>query len=400
MINTENYINVKAGNSAASCTARAMTRRERLMATLRGETVDRPAFSFYEINGFDQDADNSDPFNIYSDPSWRPLIELACEKTDRIVMRDVKCVNGIADPMREIAEEKTCAENGSRIIVTAIKAGNRTLTSRTRRNPDVDTVWTDEHLLKDTEDLKAFLNIPLPQFTATPDVSDILEAEKKLGDSGIVMIDTPDPLCCAAALFDMAAFTMIAMTEPELFERLISRFAEFLHAKTEAIARTLPGRLWRIYGPEYASPPYLPPYLFKQYVCAYDTPMVQTIQKNGGYARIHSHGNLHDILDDIVSMNPAGLDPVEPPPQGDVELKYVREKHGKDMVLFGNLEASDIENLPTSQFAEKVKRALDEGAHGSGRGFVLMPSACPYGRKLSSVALKNYEAIVEIVEKW
>jgi uroporphyrinogen-III decarboxylase len=400
MIDIEKPLNEKAGTGAASCTARAMTRRERLMATLRGETVDRPAFSFYEINGFDQSADDTDPFNIYSDPSWRPLLELASEKTDRIIRRDVPCVNGIANPMREIAEEITHIENGSRITVTTIQAGNRTLTSRTRRNADVDTVWTDEHLLKDTEDLMAFFNIPFPQFTATPDISDVLEAEKKLGDSGIIMIDTPDPLCCAAALFDMAAFTIIAMAEPVLFERLISRFAEFMIAKTKAIAEALPGRLWRIYGPEYASPPYLPPYLFKQYVCKYDTPMVQAIQKNGGYARIHSHGNLHDILDDIVSMNPAGLDPIEPPPQGDIELKYVREKYGKNMVLFGNLEASDIENLPTSQFAEKAMPALDEGTCGSGRGFVLMPSACPYGRKLPSLAAKNYEAIVEIAEKW
>ena len=30
-----------------------MTRRERLMATLRGETVDRPPVSFYEINGME-----------------------------------------------------------------------------------------------------------------------------------------------------------------------------------------------------------------------------------------------------------------------------------------------------------------------------------------------------------
>ncbi|MBT3192964.1 MAG: hypothetical protein HN341_10450, partial [Verrucomicrobia bacterium] len=61
-----------------------MNRRERLMATLRGETVDRPAVSFYEINGTENTA-NDDPYNIYNDPSWHPLIELAREKSDRIV---------------------------------------------------------------------------------------------------------------------------------------------------------------------------------------------------------------------------------------------------------------------------------------------------------------------------
>ena len=124
--------------------------------------------------------------------------------------------------------------------------------------------------------------------------------------------------------------------------------------------------------------------------------MVEAIQANGGHARIHSHGNLRAVLDDISSMGADGLDPIEPPPQGDVELKYVRENYGAGMVLFGNLEVSDIENMPTPQFVEKVKRSLDEGTSGNGRGFVLMPSACPYGRVLSPLTMRNYEKIIEL----
>jgi len=40
-----------------------MTRRERLMATLRGEPVDRPALNFYEIGGFQVDPSDPDQFN-------------------------------------------------------------------------------------------------------------------------------------------------------------------------------------------------------------------------------------------------------------------------------------------------------------------------------------------------
>jgi len=39
-----------------------MTRRERLMATLRGEPVDRPAVNFYEIGGFAIDPSDPDEF--------------------------------------------------------------------------------------------------------------------------------------------------------------------------------------------------------------------------------------------------------------------------------------------------------------------------------------------------
>ena len=79
------------------------------------------------------------------------------------------------------------------------------------------------------------------------------------------------------------------------------------------------------------------------------------------------------------------------------ELSYVRQRYGKQLTLFGNLEASDIESLPTREFREKVKRALEEGTAGEGRGFVLMPSACPYGRLISPLAMANYECMVEAV---
>lgn len=376
-----------------------MNRRERLMATLRGEQVDRPPVSFYGLNGLDEDPDDNDPFNIYSHPSWRSLIDLTREKTDRIVMRSVAYASVQPDPIKDISETETYLSDGSRFTIQRIQIGDHILTSRTRRDADVNTVWTEEHLLKNVDDLRAFLQIPEPNPDDTMDTRAVIHAEAALSDTGIVMIDTPDPLCLAASLFDMAEYTVIAMTEQSLFHRLLERFASTLLQKTEAVAKALPCRLWRIYGPEYASPPFLPPHLFREYVCRYVKPMIEVIHRHGGFARIHSHGNLKAILDDIASMGADGLDPIEPPPQGDVELAYVRERYGKDIVLFGNLEMSDIENLPTEQFSEKVERALDEGTSGTSRGFVLMPSACPYGRELSTLTLRNYEKILEIVER-
>ncbi len=387
-----------------------MNRRERLMNTLQGKPVDRPAACFYEINGLDEKKNDTDPFNIYSHPSWHPLIDLAREKSDRIVMRSVsfkekkKKANTLWNPEERLAtgdtEPKTenYMENGSRLAKTTIKTDSGILTSITRRDPDVNTTWTIEHLLKNTDDLKAWIDLPENELSGAPDISGVLEAEKELGDTGIVMINSPDPLCCVAPLLDMAEFTIIALTEQKLFHKALEKASRSLHAKTEAVAKALPGRLWRICGPEYAAPPYLPPHLFEEYVVKYISPMIESIQKYGGYARIHSHGMLKDILGHIASTGCDALDPIEPPPQGDVELKYVRKNYGKNMVLFGNLEASDLENLPADRFSEKVKRALDEGTSGEGRGFVLLPSACPYGRELSSVAMRNYEKIIECIE--
>jgi hypothetical protein len=377
-----------------------LNRRERLMATLRGEPVDRPPVSFYELNGLDEKTGDSDPYNIYNHPSWKPLLDLAREKTDRIVMRGVPFLGAPPDPWDEITTTETWSDGGSLYRKRTIRFGKRALTEVTRRDPDVNTIWQIEPLFKGPEDVETFLTLPAPHCAGRPDPSEVLAAEDALGDSGIVMIDTADPLCIAASLFEMGEYTVVASTEPALFHRLLEWFASGLLPQTEEIARALPGRLWRIYGPEYASAPYLHPRQFHEYATRYNARMVESIHRYGGFARIHSHGRLRAILDDIVSTGCMGLDPIEPPPQGDVALSYVRERYGQQLVLFGNLELSDIEGLPEDEFGRKVIRALREGTSGKGRGFVLMPSSCPYGRILAAHTLMNYEKIIELVEQF
>jgi uroporphyrinogen-III decarboxylase len=377
-----------------------MTRRERLMNTLEGRPVDRPAVCFYEINGLDQDPAGPPPFNIYSDPSWKPLLDLAREKTDRIPRRGLYTLFSPRPdcPLEALTQKSATMQGTSEVTRLTIQCKDRVLTAVTRRDPDVDTVWTLEHLVKNTEDLAAYLDLPLPAYEEALNPAPVLEAEKALGDTGIVMIDMGDPLCRAAEVFNMEDYLVIAMTEKALFRRLLDRFAQILSPLVEKTARELPGRLWRVVGSEYASAPYLPPTLYREFLTEYDRPLISAIHRHGGFARIHSHGNLRGILDHMADTGCMGTDPIEPPPQGDVSLLEVREKYGKQWVLLGNLETSDLETLPAPRFIEKIKRALDEGTRGPGRGFVLMPSACPYGRKLSTLSLKNYEAMVSCVE--
>ena len=376
-----------------------MTRRERLMATLRGEPVDRAPVSFYEIDGT-QDRDDTDPFNIFSHPSWRPLLDIARDRSDRMAMCGPRFKDAPPDPAADRTSVETWIdEDGSRHTRTTVQAGGRTLTSHTRRDPDVWTVWTLEHLLEDADDLRAWLELPEQPPRRDPDAAPLLAYEKKMGEGGILSIDTGDPICDVAGAFDLGMFTVVATTEPELLHRALERAARQIVPEVEAFAAALPGRHWRICGPEYASPPYLRPELFREYVVRYDTPIVEAIRRHGGLPRLHCHGRLEAIFDGIVATGCMGTDPVEPPPQGDIKLARARERAGDGFVLFGNLEASDLETLPTDAFAEKIRTALRDGPDANGSAFVLMPSSCPYGRELSPLALRNYQKMIELAEE-
>ena len=106
------------------------------MATLRGETVDRPPVSFYELNGL-QDRSGDDPYNIYSHPSWQPLLDLTRDKTDSIVMRGVSYQSITPDPIELISETESYEKDGSKYTTRRVNTDGRILTSRTRRDIDV-----------------------------------------------------------------------------------------------------------------------------------------------------------------------------------------------------------------------------------------------------------------------
>lgn len=370
-----------------------LTRKERLWRTLTGQSVDRPAVNFYEVGGFLVNPADPDRYTIYNAPDWQPLLRLAEEETDLIRM--IKTPTSFRNPALrdQFVSVRTWEEGNSRFKETTIRCrAGRTLRELTRRDAEVDTVWTLRHLLNDEEEIDAWLDLPDELFLCAFDASLHFDEERKLGERGIVMIDFPDPLNRVARLMPMDFFTIVAFTDPERMHRMLRRGAMLAQQEAEYMAEHIPQHLWRLTGAEYATEPYLSPDHFRAYWLEYVRPLIACIHSTGGVARVHAHGRIRNVLRAIIDSGADALDPLEPPHQGDLELHEVRELAGDRLVLFGNLEITDIENLPPALFQEKIRRALEEGP--GGRGFVLMPSASPYGRVISADTLRNYENMV------
>ena len=210
-----------------------MTRRERLTATLQGRPVDRPAVSFYEVGGWPMDRDH-DAYTVWNDPSWRPLVDLAHRHTD--IMRLVEPRWNGPDALEDITTTWVSEENAVRITRTTIRAARGIqLTRVVRRDRDVQTDWVVEHPLKTRADLLAYLDLPEAE-PGRPDITTLLEEEQRLGEAGIACLDTGDPLCAAAPLFDMETYTVVALEEPVLFHRLLDRFLRHLLPRMQTYA--------------------------------------------------------------------------------------------------------------------------------------------------------------------
>ena len=77
----------------------------------------------------------------------------------------------------------------------------------------------------------------------------------------------------------------------------------------------------------------------------------------------------------------------------------MRRTYGERLVLFGNIELSDIESMEPAAFERLVAQTITDGTRGPGRGFVLMPSSAPNGRQITARILKNYETMVRLAGK-
>ena len=90
-------------------------------------------------------------------------------------------------------------------------------------------------------------------------------------------------------------------------------------------------------------PTNLPPEYFADFVTPYVKRMSELIHQYGAKMRLHCHGNIARVLDEIMKTEPDALDPIEPPPDGDIELGEVKKRIGDKVCLFGNIEMSLLE---------------------------------------------------------
>jgi hypothetical protein len=69
------------------------------------------------------------------------------------------------------------------------------------------------------------------------------------------------------------------------------------------------------------------------------TEMTRLIHARGAKVRLHCHGKMRHVLDMILETGCDGIDPCEPPPDGDIELDEVKRRcRPRGVSVWGNME--------------------------------------------------------------
>jgi len=342
-----------------------LTSHERLMRIFRNQEIDRPALKLWGAGA-------SGGWQLHE--AYRPVSELAAEITDIFggVGSGLNVLRGTAEDKSESWDEQT----GNPLWVdrhTVLHTPQGDLHAVHRYSTIGDPGYAMEHFIKEEEDIEKMLSLPYE--APNVNVREYYDnAVTGMGDKGIVMIDLPHAAYVAETYMGSETLAYLSTDARELVDEIVSTYAKRIYDHVKNILETgIEEPIFGWCGPELYLPPLMSPKDFNDFVYKYDKPICDLIHEHGGHVWVHSHNKVRNFLDTFIDMGVDVLNPLEPGPNGDIELSEVVEKYGNRLGLEGNIEIQEILLSSKEHLRDLIDQCVEAGEK-SGR-FILCPSA-------------------------
>lgn len=174
---------------------------------------------------------------------------------------------------------------------------------------------------------------------------------------------------------------------PNKIHKILDRLTQFsaiwaraqVHRGCDAIKLSSP----------WAGNPFISRTHYKEFVLPYESRIVKAVQDEGGYIYTHTCGSIGDRLDLIFKSGAQGIECLDPPPLGDVNLEQAVASWGDHFFIKGNVDSVNtlLSKSPEDVFSD-ANRRLRIGSLGS--GFILS-TACSIAPHVPPV---NVQAMV------
>ena len=360
-----------------------MTRRERMLAAIRQQPVDQLPFTTYNLHPYANTPHTREP-------GYAELLELVARHAGMLAKARVHLRGG--SPELAALTESTAERQGRLSLSSTILHTPTRELRRVYAKPDDQPGYLIEPFLKCDADLDAYLALPVEH--REPDPTPALSLVEELGERGLAYVPYGDPMYRAASLFDFEDFTIRCLTDPVPLRRLIDHLFEIELEATRRLAHALRGTPVVFYtaGPELATPPMLPPRVFEQLVVPYQTRLVEVLHEQGHLVSCHCHGRVRQVLPLIQACGFDLLEPLEPPPQGDLDLAELLAQAGR-LALCGYIQDQEFHTAPPghfSQVVESIARLV-----GDRTGYLMCPTCTPFQFPPTETFVRNYREWLE-----
>lgn len=106
---------------------------------------------------------------------------------------------------------------------------------------------------------------------------------------------------------------------------------------------------------------------YREFVVPYEKQLAEAIRAEGGFIYTHTCGKIADRLEDMIATGINGIECLDPPPLGNVELKDAVDRTKGKIFIKGNIDSvNTLLNKNIDAVREDVHKVVETGAPGGG----------------------------------
>jgi uroporphyrinogen-III decarboxylase len=373
----------------------AMTGRERLLAAIRGEEVDRIPWSPFLAYWWEhqpQDVQDRGQTWFMKEIGADPLLRGFSTPFTSSDVTGLRTYETWREPIPGCEVRQDVTDEG---IHSVYETPVGSLTSSARYSPDGDTFFVVEHPVKKREDY-GVLRYLVEHMQILPAYGPLQEAIDELGDDGLfVALISPFGKTPFQALVEHFVGTeqlvYDLMDYPEEVEALLAAMSE---KAMEAVRISVESPAEAFITWEDSSTTNVSPRQFETYIAPEMTAWGDVVRDAGKIFIHHACGHLKALLPIMAQESIDVVESISPPPTGNVEIWEAQQVLQPEGVgIIGGIEPTMFLNLSIDDLRAYVVTLLERT---DPHHYVLANSdSCPPG-----VAVEKFRLVSEIVREW
>lgn len=216
--------------------------------------------------------------------------------------------------------------------------------------------------------------------------------EKNLGKEYSIHGEVTSPLDYLLDYIDYEKALLAMIMYPDKVKQVLEKFTKGVIRMAEDMADNNDIDAIKISSP-FAGMDFISPEHYREYELPYLTRIADAIKAKGKFAYVHTCGHIDDRLELMAESGVTGLECLDPPPIGNVELEDAFERIGSKMFIKGNIDSvNTLLNGDEALITHDVRQRIEIGKQFP--GFILS-TACSIAPKVPAAHIKMLSKMVK-----
>jgi len=367
-----------------------MTRKERALAAIRREPVDRVPHATYNLHPYGPSAHSKDP-------SYAPLLEKVRADACAFIKADLGGIgDGLTRPRKDMKETRIEGAGDARTVTEILHTPKGDLTGVTRA-PEDKPARTVKPFIASDADIERYMSIPYepPRLDLAP----ARAVEAAAGGAAVVSVPFSEPMYSVAQLFDFEDFCIRCVTDLPAVLRFVDWAFDRCEANMKLLLEAARGTdlVLHTSGPEICTPPLMPPALFSRLVTPHLRRLIRLAHDAGMLAGVHCHGRVREVFPEILRTGADLLEPIEPPDQGNITLAELIVRAQGRICLMGHIQDQEFYSAPPGFMTRRVEE-IARVVRGR-TGYIMSPTCTPFQFPCSEIYRRNYLEWLDAAER-